>query len=346
MTETFSQTDIQMMRRALQLAKCGEGRVSPNPMVGAVITARGRIIGEGYHRRWGAPHAEVNAVASVREEDLPLLPEATIYVTLEPCSHYGKTPPCAKLLVDKKISRVVIATEDPYAKVSGRGIAMLREAGARVEVGLLRDEARDLNRRFMTAHTLQRPFIQLKWAESADGFMGAAAGGSLSCKGEGASEDPERVLFSTPLSAVWMHRERSKADAIMVGTDTVIADNPHLDCRLWPGRLPKAVTFDSPRLPTDAHICDGRPLILKLREETLPDFMHRLYAENGITSLMVEGGAATLNEFVRLGLYDEVRVESAPFRLGEGLKAPDTQNLNLPESKKFACRENILRLFR
>ena len=166
MSDTF---DIKMMRRALRLASCGEGRVSPNPQVGAVVAVGERIIGEGYHRHWGGPHAEVNALASVSEADRPLLRQATMYVTLEPCSHYGKTPPCADLIVREGLRRVIVATVDPFPQVSGRGIARIRRAGIEVETGLLEEEARWLNRRFFTAHSEQRPFVQLKWAQSADG---------------------------------------------------------------------------------------------------------------------------------------------------------------------------------
>lgn len=278
------------MRRALQLARLGEGLVSPNPMVGAVIVADdGRIIGEGYHHRYGGPHAEVCAVNSVRDEDRPLLKDSTIYVTLEPCSHYGKTPPCAKLIIDTGIPRVVVGSPDPFPAVSGRGIRMLREAGVEVVENFLREECDALNVRFITTHRLGRPWIQLKWAQSADGFMA----------GIGDDGKPYPVKFSTPVSSVWMHRRRSLVDAIMVGSNTMEIDHPQLNCRLWPGKPPRIV----------------KP------SHNLPALMKQLYKE-GVTSLMVEGGPTLLQSFIDIGLYDDIKVEISDIKLGNGLPAP------------------------
>lgn len=309
--------DERYMARALQLARAGEGFASPNPMVGAVVTASdGRIIGEGYHRRWGGPHAEVNAIASVRPEDRHLLREATIYVTLEPCSHYGKTPPCSGLIIKTGIPHVVIGAGDPFPQVAGRGVRMLREAGVEVTEGVLADECRALNRRFMTAHTLGRPYIQLKWAQSSDGFMAT-----------GSPEAPRPVPLSTPLTLMWMHRERAKADAILVGTTTVAADDPSLTTRLWPGsdslpdRETLKVSFASPRIPAGAKILAGKHLLLDPRL-TLPEQMETLYHDHGVTSLMVEGGAETLRRFMAAGLWDEMRVETSPKVLRPGVAAP------------------------
>ncbi len=303
------------MRRALQLARLGEGRVSPNPMVGAVVVSpEGNIIGEGYHRKYGQGHAEVNALASVRPEDRALLPESTIYVTLEPCSHYGKTPPCAKLIVDTGLKRVVVGATDPNPKVSGRGINMIREAGIEVETGILKEECEEINRRFMTAHRLKRPWIQLKWAQSADGFLGA----------QDAEGRPQPVKFSTPLSKIAMHRQRALADAILVGTNTIISDNPSLDCRYWSGDNPRKVTFRSERLPQDSTIArDPETIYLEPNSPLLPQ-MYTLYKDYGITSLMVEGGAATFESFLREGLADEIRIETSPVTLGSkgGVRAP------------------------
>lgn len=304
-------TPEDYMRRALQLALCGRGRVSPNPMVGAVIVADDRIIGEGYHRHFGGPHAEPNAIASVAEADRALLRNATMYVTLEPCAHFGKTPPCARLIVDTGIRKVVVATLDPFKEVAGRGIEIMRRGGVEVETGLLEMEARQLNRRFFTAHTLFRPYIQLKWAQSADGCI--------------ALPDGSPVAISSPVSRIWMHRERADADAIMVGTDTVLNDNPALDCRLWPARdcatRPLAVLFDSPRLPKQARVMQ-RPHILIPPGLPLADAMHSLYADHKITSLMVEGGAKTLQSFIDEQLADEIRIELSPIQLPDGIKAP------------------------
>ncbi|MDE6288774.1 MAG: bifunctional diaminohydroxyphosphoribosylaminopyrimidine deaminase/5-amino-6-(5-phosphoribosylamino)uracil reductase RibD, partial [Muribaculaceae bacterium] len=219
--------DRKYMERALELAGHGRGYTSPNPMVGAVITAPdGRIIGEGYHRRCGEGHAEVNAIASVKDADRELLKQSTMYVTLEPCSHYGKTPPCAKLIIDTGIPRVVVGAADPFKEVAGRGIAMLRAAGVDVTEGVMAEESRSLNARFITAHEQQRPWVTLKWARSADGYLDS----------DRPDGTPEK--FSTALTSVIVHRTRSLHDAILAGSGTALADRPRLDCRLWPGRNP------------------------------------------------------------------------------------------------------------
>lgn len=302
------------MRRALQLAANGEGRTSPNPMVGAVIVAHGRIIGEGYHRTYGEAHAEVNAIRSVKEADRKLLGESTIYVTLEPCSHYGKTPPCARLIIETGIPRVVVGCLDPNPLVSGRGIRMLRDAGIEVIENVLEDECRDINVRFMTAQTSGRPWILLKWAQSSDGFMAAYD----------AEGNPCPVKLSNSLSQVWMHRERARVDAIMVGSNTRRIDNPRLDVRHWGGRSPKVVDC-----PEDM---DCREFVERLREE-------------GITSLMVEGGPSLLGSFIAAGIYDEIRVETAPVAIGNGLRAP-----RLPDGLEVKdienCRGNRIVRFR
>lgn len=293
--------DEMMMRRALQLALNGAGDVSPNPMVGAVIVAPGgRIIGEGWHRRYGGAHAEVNAVRSVAAADEPLLPQSTIYVTLEPCSHHGKTPPCSLLLREKGFRRVAVGMVDPNPKVAGRGIRMLREAGAEVTTGILETECRRLNVRFITAQTLRRPWIQLKWAESADGYIAGHRG-------------EERAIFSSPLSMTLMHKERAMTDAILVGTDTLLTDNPSLTTRLWPGESPRPVIFDSPRLSDPAtrsrlDIFRRDPIILDPQTD-LEENMHILFERHGITSLMVEGGRTLLDSFMSRGLYDRIRTE-------------------------------------
>ncbi|MCM1491108.1 MAG: bifunctional diaminohydroxyphosphoribosylaminopyrimidine deaminase/5-amino-6-(5-phosphoribosylamino)uracil reductase RibD [Muribaculum sp.] len=278
------------IRRALQLARLGEGLVSPNPMVGAVIAAPdGRIIGEGYHHQYGGPHAEVCAINSVKESDKSLLSNSTIYVTLEPCSHYGKTPPCAKLIIDTGIPRVVVGSADPFPEVSGRGIRMLRDAGVEVVENVLRKECDSLNARFITAHRLGRPWIQLKWAQSSDGYMA----------GMGKDGKPYPIQFSTPVSTIWMHRRRSMVDAIMVGKNTLEIDHPRLDCRSWPGKAPRRVNARH-----------------DLRQQ-----MKELYDE-GVTSLMVEGGPTLLQSFIDMGLYDDIKIEVSGKSLGNGLKAP------------------------
>lgn len=302
------------MKRALQLARGGEGRVAPNPMVGAVVVAEGRIIGEGFHRTFGGPHAEVNAIRSVSVTDRHLLSKSTIYVTLEPCSHYGKTPPCAKLIIDTGIPRVVVGAPDPNPLVAGRGIRMLREAGIEVIENVMLKDCLEINKRFMTAQTLPRPFIQLKWAQSADGYMAA-----LDNQGE-----PKPVKFSSPLSSVWMHRERANAEAIMVGANTRRIDSPRLDVRNWAGRNPRRIDC----LPDT----DCLQLVETLRKE-------------GITSLMVEGGPTLLKSFIDAGLYDEIRVETAPIVLGDGLPSPRLpHDITLISSEK--CRLNLIETYR
>lgn len=275
--------DEKMMRRAIQLARNGRMDTSPNPMVGCVIAIGDRIIGEGYHRRCGEGHAEVNAVASVA--DPSMLKEATAYVTLEPCSHYGKTPPCARLLIDKGLKRVVIGSGDPNAKVNGRGVAMLREAGIEVVTGVLEDECRAINPHFMTAFSADRPYVMLKWAQSADGYMDVKRD-----LGE------PSFLFSTPLNRAIVHRLRATHDAIMVGRRTADMDRPSLTVRYWAGRNPRRIIADS--------------------HESVSDMLLRLRAE-GVTSLLVEGGSALLRSFIECGMWDEARIEVAPVKLGD-----------------------------
>lgn len=291
------------MRRALQLAGNGEGRVSPNPMVGAVIVHGTRIIGEGYHAFFGGPHAEVNAINSVRESDRHLLKDSTMYVTLEPCAHHGKTPPCANLIVETGIPRVVIGSPDPNPKVAGKGVKILRKAGVEVTEGMMRKECDDLNRRFLFAQLNQRPYIQLKWAQSADGYIDGA--------------------FSTPLSKVWMHRERCAADAIMVGGNTERMEQPLLTNRLWGGNSPQKFV---------AHFhTDLRQQLEDMRKA-------------GINSLMVEGGAMLLEYFIKQGLYDEIRREISPDKLGSGIKAPVLPK-DIVLSKAIYCRKNLIEVY-
>ena len=320
--------DELYMRRCLQIAAAGYGRVSPNPMVGAVVVCDGLIIGEGYHRQCGGAHAEVNAIAAVREPSL--LSRATLYVSLEPCSHYGKTPPCSRLIIEKQIPRVVVGCLDPFPEVSGRGIAMLRAAGIAVKTGVLESECRALNAAFMTAHTLQRPYVVLKWAQSRDGFIDR-------CR---APQEPPQ-LFSDALTRQWAHRLRAGCDAILTGAHTVTCDNPSLTLRYWPGRRSplRVVLARNPITPADARLLtDGEPTLVfnRHRHETvgsvkyiavnedeplLPQLLSRLYAE-GVTSLLVEGGAQTLQSFIDAQLWDEARVETAPLTLGGGVAAP------------------------
>ncbi len=278
--------DEKYMRRCIQLAKNGQQNAKPNPMVGAVIVSRdGRIIGEGYHVRCGEGHAEVNAFASVSADDEQLLPEATIYVSLEPCSHYGKTPPCADLIIKKGVKRVVVGCIDPFAEVQGRGIQKLRDAGITVEVGVLEAECQALNRRFFIFHREQRPYIILKWAQTANGFI---------------DDHFKPTQISSPFTKMLSHKLRAEEDAILVGRVTEERDRPQLNVREWAGQDPKRLVIDH------AH----------------PLNMESLYAHH-IQSLIVEGGAETLRSFLVQNLWDEIRVETnTKMTVGDGTRAP------------------------
>lgn len=303
----MEQIDIQYMQRALELASRGLGYTSPNPMVGAVIVHNGRIIGEGYHRQLGHAHAEVNAINSVSPADRQLLTHSTMYVTLEPCSHYGKTPPCAKLLIETGIPRVVVGAVDPFSKVAGRGIAMLREAGIEVTEGVMADESRRLNATFFTAHTLGSPFITLKWAQSADMFMDHRRSAS----------NPGAARFSNTATTMLTHRLRSLHDAILTTATTVNADNPRLNVRHWGGRDPQPVIIDRrDMLNPDAAIMERSPIIID-RPMPLDEMIAELYSRHGITSLLVEAGPTLLQQFIDAELWDLIRVETSPVELGE-----------------------------
>lgn len=294
-------TDEKYMRRALELARHGELDASPNPMVGAVIVdTAGNIIGEGWHRRCGEGHAEVNAVASVRDKSL--LRDCTMYVTLEPCSHYGKTPPCADMIVANGIPRVVVGSVDPFAKVSGRGIDRLVTAGVEVVVGMLEEECRELNRKFMTAHSLHRPYITLKWAQSADGFIDGA--------------------ISTPLTTTAVHKLRATHDAILVGSGTALSDDPSLSTRHYAGKSPVRVLLDRrKRVAGEFKIMQGEGTIVLSDYTSLGEAMAQLY-EKGITSILVEGGAQVLTSFLNDNLWDEIHVEISPAYIAGSVKAP------------------------
>lgn len=319
--------DEKYIARCIQLAKNACCNAAPNPMVGAVIVHNGTIIGEGYHIRCGEPHAEVNAIRSVKDESL--LKEATIYVSLEPCSHYGKTPPCADLIIEKKIPKVVIGCMDPFPMVAGRGIEKLRNAGIKVTVGVLEEECRQLIRRFITFNTQKRPFITLKWAESADGFIDKnRTGGSP-------------VLLSTPLTSMVVHKRRAEHDAILVGRKTALLDNPSLNTRNWFGKDPIRLVIDKDlTLPLQLHLFDGKAQTLVFTQQNnkspipqvkyirldfshniLPQIMDVLYNFK-IQSLLVEGGSILLQSFINEGLWDEAYIETSPIRLDEGVKAP------------------------
>jgi diaminohydroxyphosphoribosylaminopyrimidine deaminase/5-amino-6-(5-phosphoribosylamino)uracil reductase len=292
--------DEMYMRRCLQLARNGLQGAKPNPMVGACIVADGRIIGEGYHAHCGQGHAEVNAFASVRAEDEHLLSRATIYVSLEPCSHYGKTPPCADLIIKKGVKRCVCGCIDPFAKVQGRGVKKIREAGIEVTVGVLERECLELNRRFITVNQLHRPYIMLKWAQTANGFI---------------DNGGKALAISTPFTKMLSHKLRAESDAILVGRITDEREHPSLTTRYWSGKSPERLVL--------SHSNGITAIIDHLMSE-------------GAQSLIVEGGLQTLNSFIAADLWDEIRIETSPMVVDGGTKAPELpENTYLVKEQSF-----------
>lgn len=338
-----SQQHEGFMRRCLQLAEQGLGSVAPNPMVGCVIVHEGKIIGEGYHKKFGAAHAEVEAIASVTNQEL--LPQSTLYVNLEPCAHHGKTPPCSDLILDKKIPRVFIGTSDPYEEVMGRGIESLRDSGVEVVIDILKMDCRKLNHRFFTFHEKKRPYIILKWAQTKDGFIDKIREG---VKGINwiTGEEVQRLVH------VW----RSQEAAILVGKNTVLNDNPSLTVRNVAGKNPVRIVLDSLASLEDSYqVFDNRaPTILyntigskritatyekvKLSEymNTLDEILADLHRRN-IQSVLVEGGAFTLQAFMNLGFWDEARVFVGDVSFENGLKAPQLVNV----SKEVFCDDAL-----
>lgn len=319
--------DEKYIARCIQLAQNGLCNTSPNPMVGAVIVHNDTIIGEGYHIRCGEAHAEVNAIRSVKDERL--LKESTIYVSLEPCSHYGKTPPCADLIINKGIRRVVVGCQDPFPMVAGKGIQKMHEAGIEVKVGVLEEECKQLIRRFVTFNTQQRPFITLKWAESADGFIDLHRTGG------------KPYVFSSPLSSMVVHKRRTEHAAILVGKRTALLDNPSLTTRNWYGKNPTRMVIDKDlSLPNHLSLFDGsvKTLVFTQKESTsphhnveyihldfnkniLPQIMNILYQKK-LQTLMVEGGSILLQSFINANCWDEAYIEQSTDFLYNGVKAP------------------------
>lgn len=310
------------MARCLQLARIGMYYVAPNPMVGAVLVQENvdgeeLIIGEGWHERYGEPHAEPNCLMNAEKfnsvVDYGL---CTLYVSLEPCSHYGKTPPCAELIIRKGIKRVVVGCLDPNPKVAGRGVQLMRAAGVEVEVGVLEDACKALNKRFFCLQENKRPYVILKWAQTSDGYIDVERSGG------------SPLVISTPLMKQLVHQQRAENMAIMVGTRTVLLDNPKLLTTHWSGRNPIRVTMDRHDvLPDDCKIFSDESETIVYRENT--DWMYILadLASRNIHSVLVEGGATLLNTIIESGIYDEVHVEvsdaSLPLSaLGRGVKAP------------------------
>ena len=314
------------MSRCISLARLGAGNVSTNPMVGAVVVHNGKIIGEGYHRKCGEAHAEVNAINSVKDQSL--LPESEIYVSLEPCAHFGKTPPCADLIIEKKIRKVYVGCLDPFSKVDGKGIQKLRAAGVEVVVGVLEKECQELNRRFFTSVNLKRPYVILKWAQSIDGYI---------------DKDCKPVRISNHQTEILNHKWRSEEDAILVGYNTALRDNPSLTNRLWAGKNPLRVVLDRDlKLPRDLKLFDGAArtvvftgkeveadlsgvTVAKIdfeRDDVAAQVLSALY-EMKVQSLIIEGGANTHRKFIDAGLWDEARIFVADVTFGSGTKAAE-----------------------
>jgi diaminohydroxyphosphoribosylaminopyrimidine deaminase / 5-amino-6-(5-phosphoribosylamino)uracil reductase len=319
----ISPSDERFMLRAMELAKLGMGQVSPNPLVGCVIVHDEKIIGEGWHKQYGQPHAEVNAIDSVADKSL--LPHSILYVNLEPCSHFGKTPPCADLIIKHRIKKVVIANADPNPLVNGNGLQKLREAGIETIVGVLEKGGRELNKRFFTAVEKNRPYVILKWAQSADGFI--------------AHKNFDSKWISHDSSRQLVHKWRSENDAILVGTRTAQHDNPELTVRDWNGKSPVRIVFDRfLRLSEKLKLFDGTQptrcynvmkheehanlaLIRVSENNFVPDVLHNLMKQK-IQSVIVEGGAQTLSLFLNAGLWDEARVFTSAKPFNEGIAAP------------------------
>ncbi len=319
--------------RCFELAKKGLGNVAPNPMVGAVLVYNERIIGEGYHQQYGEAHAEVNCINSVKESDKQFISKATIYVSLEPCAHFGKTPPCANLIIKNKIPKVVLACKDPFAKVNGKGIDLLKNAGIEVVIASekLQKEAQFLMRRFITFHTQKRPYTILKWAESKDGFIG---------------KKEEEITISNNLSKRLNHKWRAEEAAILVGEQTILTDNPNLTVRSYFGKTPLRIAFQKYNefLPhfnilnneAETFLFSGlqnqvvpskhsKINISANKQNFIPEMLNYLHKKN-INSLIVEGGASLLNSFIKQGLYDEVRIFKGNTKLKNGIKAPFFNN--------------------
>jgi diaminohydroxyphosphoribosylaminopyrimidine deaminase/5-amino-6-(5-phosphoribosylamino)uracil reductase len=354
------------MRRCLELASLGAGHTAPNPMVGAVLvydgsngedqsTGEERIIGEGYHMQYGQAHAEPNCIASVKEEDKRLIADSTLYVSLEPCAHHGKTPPCADLIIEKKIPRVVIGCRDPYPQVNGKGIDKLLSAGVKVTTGVLEAESIRLNKRFFTFNTLHRPYIILKWAQSADGKIAGPVGGGLA----GAAE---RTLISNEYTNRLVHKWRLEEAAILVGTRTALADDPALTVRLWNGPNPIRLVIDMDlKLPGTLQLFDRKVRTIvfnRLRhgeennvlyyqiedeEEAVGGVIRALYKLK-IQSVLVEGGARLLQSFIDEDCWDEARViTNNELEIPGGLAAPVLKEPRPPSSQLPATRPLLTR---
>jgi len=327
------------MHRCLQLASAGAGYAAPNPMVGAVLVHENQVIGEGYHRLYGGPHAEVHCIHSVKEKHSHLIPQSTLYVSLEPCAHFGKTPPCADLIIEKKIPAVVIGCRDPFIQVDGKGVEKLQAAGVQVTLGVLEQEAKNLNKRFITFHTKHRPYIILKWAQTANGKIGY-------------KEGTERLLISNEFTDRLVHKWRSEEAAILAGTNTALQDDPSLTTRLWEGPDPVRLVLDRQlRLPASLQLFNQQVktivfnnlrhqeqenlLYYQLTEETpiVQQVVQALYRLK-IQSVLVEGGAQLLQSFMDEGLWDEARViTNNELIVTSGIQAPQLKSGQLQQQQ-------------
>ena len=321
-------TDSEYILRCIQLARNGEYYVAPNPMVGALLVnpADDTVFAEGWHHRYGEGHAEVECFRAADAKMAGLSPAEvaaiygglTLYVSLEPCSHYGKTPPCADLIISKGVRRVVIGCLDPNPQVAGRGVQKLRDAGIEVTVGVEQQACRELNKRFLCLHEKHRPYIILKWAQTADGFVDTIR------------KDGTPLIISTPLTKQLVHKMRAENMAIMVGTRTALLDNPSLLTTRWPGRNPVRIVLDRHhRIPKDAKLfSDDAPTIVYDERTDWPFILSDL-AERNIHSVLVEGGPTLLRHILETGIWDEMHIEVAPVTIGDGVPAPD---IKLPDS--------------
>ncbi|MFZ0595463.1 MAG: bifunctional diaminohydroxyphosphoribosylaminopyrimidine deaminase/5-amino-6-(5-phosphoribosylamino)uracil reductase RibD [Flavobacterium sp.] len=328
------------IKRCIELAQNGFGTTYPNPLVGSVIVYQNQIIGEGWHKKAGQPHAEVNAIRSVKDKSL--LKYATIYVSLEPCSHFGKTPPCCDLIIEHKIPNVVVGTVDPNEKVAGNGIKKLIAAGANVIVGVLEQECNELNKRFFTFHQQRRPYIILKWAESQDGFLAPE---------KEINQDRKPVWITNQYSRQLVHKWRSEEQAILVGTQTVIDDNPKLNTRDWLGNNPVRVVLDqNNRISKESFIFDNTVKtivftkseinlqtentnfeVIDFNQNIIPQILAVLH-QNQIQSIIIEGGLKTLQSFIDENIWDEARIFIGKATFGKGTKAPAIQKKNLTKT--------------
>lgn len=317
----------QYMQRCLELAKKGQGYAEPNPMVGSVIVHKGKIIGEGYHQQYGGPHAEVNAVNSVKDKSL--LKDSTLYVNLEPCAHYGKTPPCSLLIIQNEIPKVVIGCVDTFSKVAGKGIEMMQAKGIEIITGVLEQESRKLNKRFFTFHEEKRPYTILKWAESQDGFID---------KKRDAKESA--AWITDEVCRTYVHKMRAEEQAILVGTNTALLDNPSLNIRSWSGKDPIRVVLDRTlRLPKDLKLFDGSQKTIVITEkeaessenmiyetvkfsESIVKTINSVLVKHNIISVIVEGGTQLLQSYLDQNAHDEVHRFVGPVKFKDGVKAP------------------------